>query len=194
MTVHAAKGLEFPIVFLIGMNEGTFPSRKIKSLDEMEEERRLAFVAVTRAEQQLVLTSAEGRNLDATPRYPSRFILDIGVDRLLFDEPPREGLIKEAKEYIDMKSRYLSTGDEEDSLFDIGDRVEHPVMGLGTILERNANKSAYLIQFDDMPTPRAISYRAKLKPTHLGEGEVGESSATDPQGPATGPVPYERKY
>ena len=127
MTVHAAKGLEFPIVFLIGMNEGTFPSRKIKSLDEMEEERRLAFVAVTRAEQQLVLTSAEGRNLDATPRYPSRFILDIGVDRLLFDEPPREGLIKEAKEYIDMKSRYLSTGDEEDSLFDIGDRVEHPV-------------------------------------------------------------------
>ena len=194
MTVHAAKGLEFPIVFLIGMNEGTFPSRKIKSLDEMEEERRLAFVAVTRAEQQLVLTSAEGRNLDATPRYPSRFILDIGVDRLLFDEPPREGLIKEAKEYIDMKSRYLSTGDEEDSLFDIGDRVEHPVMGFGTILERNANKSAYLIQFDDMPTPRAISYRAKLKPTHLGEGEVGESSATDPQGPATGPVPYERKY
>ena len=206
MTVHAAKGLEFPIVFLIGMNEGTFPSRKIKSLDEMEEERRLAFVAVTRAEQQLVLTSAEGRNLDATPRYPSRFILDIGVDRLLFDEPPREGLIKEAKEYIDMKSRYLSTGDEEDSLFDIGDRVEHPVMGFGTILERNANKSAYLIQFDDMPTPRAISYRAKLKPTHLGEGEgEGEAEvaekpetdatpATDPQGPATGPVPYERKY
>ncbi len=98
----------------------------------------------------------------------------------------------------------MVTGDEEDSLFDIGDRVEHPVMGLGTILERNANKSAYLIQFDDMPTPRAISYRAKLKPTHLGEGEgeaevaekpeTGATPATDPQGPATGPVPYERKY
>ncbi len=206
MTVHAAKGLEFPIVFLIGMNEGTFPSRKIKSLDEMEEERRLAFVAVTRAEQQLVLTSAEGRNLDATPRYPSRFILDIGVDRLLFDEPPREGLIKEAKEYIDMKSRYLSTGDEEDSLFDIGDRVEHPVMGPGTILERNANKSAYLIQFDDIPTPRAISYRAKLKAIPFGEGEGGETPAMDaaaapetnapPADPApdAGPVPYERKH
>ena len=222
MTVHAAKGLEFPIVFLIGMNEGTFPSRKIKSLDEMEEERRLAFVAVTRAEQQLVLTSAEGRNLDATPRYPSRFILDIGVDRLLFDEPPREGLIKEAKEYIDMKSRYLSTGDEEDSLFDIGDRVEHPVMGLGTVLERNANKSAYLIQFDDMPTPRAISYRAKLNATPKGEGEGSApepregSKPTEPQEPSdpapdgdskpteppergrpaepTGPIPYQRKY
>ncbi len=216
MTVHAAKGLEFPIVFLIGMNEGTFPSRKIKSLDEMEEERRLAFVAVTRAEQQLVLTSAEGRNLDATPRYPSRFILDIGVDRLLFDEPPREGLIKEAKEYIDMKSRYLSTGDEEDSLFDIGDRVEHPVMGLGTVLERNANKSAYLIQFDDMPTPRAISYRAKLNATPKGEGGTAESApkpaaSTAPAKPLesnepveppansapaepTGPVPYQRKH
>ena len=208
MTVHAAKGLEFPIVFLIGMNEGTFPSRKIKSLDEMEEERRLAFVAVTRAEQQLVLTSAEGRNLDATPRYPSRFILDIGVDRLLFDEPPREGLIKEAKEYIDMKSRYLSTGDEEDSLFDIGDRVEHPVMGLGTVLERNANKSAYLIQFDDMPTPRAISYRAKLNATPKGEGEGGtpepaespegstlaeppESSTPEPQGGSKPAEPQE---
>lgn len=205
MTVHAAKGLEFPIVFLIGMNEGTFPSRKIKSLDEMEEERRLAFVAVTRAEQQLVLTSAEGRNLDATPRYPSRFILDIGVDRLLFDEPPRDGLIKEAKEYIDMKSRYLSTGDEEDSLFDIGDRVEHPVMGLGTVLERNANKSAYLIQFDDMPTPRAISYRAKLNATPKGKGEGSAPEPPENSAPAeptasaepaepTGPVPYQRKH
>ena len=117
-----------------------------------------------------------------------------------------------------MKSRYLSTGDEKDSLFDIGDRVEHPVMGLGTILERNANKSAYLIQFDDMPTPRAISYRAKLKATHLGEGEgereaevaeepeTGATPATDAaaapendappadEAPDAGPVPYERKY
>ena len=183
MTVHAAKGLEFPIVFLMGMNEGTFPSRKVRSQEAMEEERRLAFVAVTRAEQQLVLTSAEGRNLDATPRYPSRFILDIGVDRLLFDEQPREGLIKEAKEYIDMKSRYLATGDEDDCLFDIGDRVEHPVMGPGTVLERNADKHAYLIQFDDIPTPRAISYRAKLNATPKGEGDGTE-----------GPIPYERKY
>lgn len=186
MTVHAAKGLEFPIVFLIGMNEGTFPSRKIKSREQMEEERRLSFVAVTRAEQQLVLTSAEGRNLDGSPRYPSRFLLDIGVDQLVFDEPPREGLIKEAKEYIDMKSRYLTTGDEDDSLFDIGDRVEHPVMGPGTVLERNRDKSAYLIQFDDMPTPRAISYRAPLKATPRGDEE-----SPDGQMP---PRPYTRKF
>ena len=105
-----------------------------------------------------------------------------------------------------MKSRYLSTGDEEDSLFDIGDRVEHPVMGPGTILERNANKSAYLIQFDDIPTPRAISYRAKLKAIPFGEGEGGETPAMDaaaapetnapPADPApdAGPVPYVRKH
>lgn len=192
MTVHAAKGLEFPIVFLMGMNEGTFPSRKVKSLDDMEEERRLAFVAVTRAEQQLVLTAAEGRNLDGTPRYPSRFILDIGTENLLFDEPPREGLIKEAKEYIDMKSRYLSTGDEDDSLFDIGDRVEHPVMGGGTVLERNEKKSAYLIQFDDLPTPRAISYRAKLKAVPYGEGEGTATEPPDEEGGA--PKPYIRKH
>ncbi|MBQ8063164.1 MAG: UvrD-helicase domain-containing protein [Clostridia bacterium] len=184
MTVHAAKGLEFPIVFLAGMNEGTFPSRKVRTLEAMEEERRLSFVAVTRAEQQLVLTAAEGRNLDGTPRYPSRFLFDIGVDQLVFDEPPREGLIKEAKEYIEMKTRYLGTGDVEDSLFDIGDRVEHPVMGLGTILERNAEKSAYLIRFDDMPTPRAISYRAKLKATPKGEGEGNDGE----------PIPYQRQY
>lgn len=48
MTVHAAKGLEFPYVFLCGMNEGIFPSRKIRTLPGMEEERRLAFVAYAR--------------------------------------------------------------------------------------------------------------------------------------------------
>ena len=187
MTVHAAKGLEFPIVFLIGMNEGTFPSRKIKSLDEMEEERRLAFVAVTRVEQQLVLTSAEGRNLDATPRYPSRFILDIRVDRLLFDEPPREGLIKEAKEYIDMKSRYLSTGDEEDSLFDIGDRVEPPSWARHhPRAEREQVRVPHPVRRH--ADARAISYRAKLKPTHLGEGE-GEGEAEVAEKPETDATP-----
>lgn len=60
MTVHAAKGLEFPYVFLCGMNEGVFPSRKVKDISSMEEERRLAFVAMTRAERQLYLSGAEG--------------------------------------------------------------------------------------------------------------------------------------
>ena len=77
MTVHSAKGLEFPYVFLCGMNEGIFPSRKTNTKQAMEEERRLAFVAVTRAEKGLFLTEAEGRNFDGSMRYPSRFLLDI---------------------------------------------------------------------------------------------------------------------
>jgi len=64
MTVHAAKGLEFPYVFLCGMNEGVFPSRKVRTMEGMEEERRLAFVACTRAERQLFLSDAEGTTLD----------------------------------------------------------------------------------------------------------------------------------
>ena len=76
MTVHAAKGLEFPYVFLCGMNEGIFPSRKVRTLPGMEEERRLAFVALTRAEKGLYLSEADGRNFDGSPRYPSRFLLD----------------------------------------------------------------------------------------------------------------------
>ena len=88
MTVHAAKGLEFPYVFLCGMNEGVFPSGRTNTLPGMEEERRLAFVAVTRAEKALYLSEAEGRNLDGSPRYPSRFLLDIDPDLLEYTAPP----------------------------------------------------------------------------------------------------------
>ena len=100
MTVHTAKGLEFPYVFLCGMNEGVFPSRKTATREGMEEERRLAFVAVTRAEKELYITEAEGRNFDGTPRYPSRFILDIDQHLLHYTQPPREELIARAKNMI----------------------------------------------------------------------------------------------
>ncbi len=73
MTVHAAKGLEFPYVFLCGMNEGIFPSRKVRTQQAMEEERRLAFVALTRAEKGLYLSEADGRNFDGTPGIPPAF-------------------------------------------------------------------------------------------------------------------------
>lgn len=68
MTVHTSKGLEFPYVFLCGMNEGIFPSRKTKTREGMEEERRLAFVAMTRAKKRLYLSEAKGRNLDGSPK------------------------------------------------------------------------------------------------------------------------------
>ena len=76
MTLHAAKGLEFPIVFLIGMEEGVFPlSRAAEDQDELEEERRLAYVGITRAEQLLFVTNANTRTLFGKTSYnrPSRF-------------------------------------------------------------------------------------------------------------------------
>ena len=81
MTVHSAKGLEFPYVFLCAMNEGVFPSKKTDTIQKMEEERRLAFVAMTRAQKGLYLSEAEGRNFDGSPRYPSRFLLIIHKSR-----------------------------------------------------------------------------------------------------------------
>lgn len=161
MTVHAAKGLEFPYVFLCGMNDGVFPSRKTKDLLGMEEERRLAFVAMTRTEKRLYLSGAEGRNFDGSPRYPSRFVLDIDSGLLEYTEKPNDGLIADAREYIAHNEKYMPEN-LESTLLPIGARVRHEYFGEGCILETNTEKSAYLVKFDSMPTPRTISFRAKL--------------------------------
>ena len=162
MTVHAAKGLEFPHVILCGMSEGIFPSRKINTRDAMEEERRLAFVAMTRAEKSLTLTMSEGRNIDGSPRYPSRFILDIDQTLLEYTEPPQEGLVKEARDYIRRKDDILRQ-EEAPATLEKGQRIEHFIFGKGTVLDVDMNKKAHIVQFDDMDTPRAISFRAKLE-------------------------------
>ena len=162
MTVHTSKGLEFPYVFLCGMNEGIFPSRKTKTREGKEEERRLAFVAMTRAKKRLYLSEAKGRNLDGSPRYPSRFILDIDQNLLEYDRKPEEGLIKEAREYIELSSRCLLT-DEAPSHYPIGQKILHKIFGPGTIVDVDTEKSAYAILFDGMETPRTISFRVKLE-------------------------------
>ena len=145
------------------MNEGVFPSRKTKTLPGMEEERRLAFVAMTRAEKRLFLSEAEGRNLDGSPRYPSRFLLDVGAEHMEYTAPPREGLIREAREYIAVSERFLPQ-EERTGSFAVGQRVRHAVLGEGTVVEIDTEKGAHLVQFDGMATPRAISFRAKLDP------------------------------
>jgi len=161
MTVHAAKGLEFPCVFLCGMNEGVFPSRKTKDLPGMEEERRLAFVAMTRAEKRLYLSGAEGRNFDGSPRYPSRFVLDISSGLLEYAEEPNDGLIADAREHIAHTGKYLPE-DLAGILLPPGTRIRHEYLGAGAVLELDMEKNAYLIQFDEIPTPRTISFRVKL--------------------------------
>ena len=138
MTVHSAKGLEFPHVFLCGMNEGKSPSRKVRTLPGMEE-RRLAFVAVTRVEQTLCLTEAEG--MDDSPRYSSRFILDIDPELIAYTEPPREGLIADARAMIAVRDRYLSDGAVMPRL-EVGQRVRHSAFGSGTIVDVDTDHSA----------------------------------------------------
>ena len=162
MTVHAAKGLEFPCVFLCGMNEGIFPSRKVRTQEAMEEERRLAFVAATRAEKRLYLTRAESRNFDGSPQYPSRFILDIDRQLIQFTKEPREGLIKEAEDYIELSRKYLPDS-ESDIVFPVGQRVRHAVFGTGTVTDVDRDRGAHVIQFDSMDTPRRISFRVKME-------------------------------
>ena len=162
MTVHAAKGLEFPYVFLCGMNEGIFPSRKVRTLQGMEEERRLAFVALTRAERGLYLSESDGRNFDGSPRYPSRFLLEIDPPLLTFTQPPREGLLREAWEQIRCSSLSLAPSDQ-DVVLPAGQRVRHAMFGPGTVLEADLDKGAHVVQFDRMETPRSISFRAKLE-------------------------------
>ena len=162
MTVHAAKGLEFPCVFLCGMNEGIFPSRKVRTLEAMEEERRLAFVAVTRAEKLLYLTRAESRSFDGSPQYPSRFILDIDRQLIRFTKEPREGLIKEAGDYIELSRKYMPAS-ERDVVFPVGQRVRHAVFGTGTVTDVDRDRGAHVIQFDSMDTPRRISFRVKME-------------------------------
>jgi DNA helicase-2/ATP-dependent DNA helicase PcrA len=162
MTVHAAKGLEFPCVFLCGMNEGIFPSRKVRTLEAMEEERRLAFVAATRAGNRLYLTRAESRNFDGSPQYPSRFILDIDRQLIQFTKEPREGLIKEARDYIELSRKYMPAS-ERDVVFPVGQRVRHAVFGTGTVTDVDRDRGAHVIQFDSMDTPRKISFRVKME-------------------------------
>ncbi len=163
MTIHAAKGLEFPAVFLCAMNEGIIPSRKTRSEPQMEEERRLAFVALTRAKRNLCLSDAEGKNLDNTTRYVSRFVFDIDKGLMDFDEPLADSLQAGTVGFV---KKHNLLPDKAKIPFAIGDRVWHPVFHEGTITDISYEEEAVFIQFDNKPTVRALALRAvgKLKP------------------------------
>ena len=153
MTVHAAKGLEFPYVFVCGLNEGVFPSNRVRDRSELEEERRLAYVALTRAEKELYITDSEGFRHDGGVRHPSRFIFNI--DEALFE---RDGeidpeMIREAKAMISADELKL---DNKMNDFKVNDLIEHPHYGSGTILSTDEGVNAYLIKFDSLATPKSI--------------------------------------
>lgn len=162
MTIHTAKGLEFDCVFLPGLNEGMFPSRQTRNLAGMEEERRLAFVALTRARKELYLSEAQGQLHTGSSRYPSRFVFDIGLDHATWNPSIPKDLQDAAKRMIGLRKNLLPQSEGQEAL-EAGDLVEHPVFGQGIILEINPDKQAITVQFDKLNTQRTLSTRVRLK-------------------------------
>ncbi|SEP77777.1 DNA helicase-2 / ATP-dependent DNA helicase PcrA [Treponema bryantii] len=164
MTIHTAKGLEFPVVFIVGMNENMFPSQKVDSLKAMEEERRLAFVAVTRAQKRLYLSEAEGFTNRAGGRYPSRFIFDIDKSLLNYEVELPPQLLTKTRLYIQESDSILAKKSELADLA-VGDTVEHKILGRGTILAIDQTAATYTVKFEKTATPRKMSFRAPLTKT-----------------------------
>lgn len=154
MTIHQAKGLEFDTVFVVGMSEGVMPnyrSIRDRKQDGLEEERRLAYVAVTRAENELYLTESEGYSHETGEKYPSRFIFEVQEGLLHVEGALPMDLIDATKRFIQKNDDEMLNGnDNSDSMsqFQIGDTVEHPSFGRGIIVEENLTENVYLIRFD----------------------------------------------
>ncbi|MCC9850146.1 DNA helicase PcrA, partial [Streptococcus agalactiae] len=166
MTLHAAKGLEFPVVFLIGMEEGVFPlSRAIEDADELEEERRLAYVGITRAEQILFLTNANTRTLFGKTSYnrPTCFIREIDDELIQYqglarpvnssfgvkyskEQPTQFGQGMSLQQALQARKsnsqpqvtaqlQALNTNNSHETSWEIGDVATHKKWGDGTVLE-----------------------------------------------------------
>ena len=160
MTVHAAKGLEFPYVFICGFNEGIFPSKNIKRFDEMEEERRLAYVAYTRAETMLFISDAEGVNYDNSIRYPSRFIFVTGEDCLKYLVELEDDFVMQSMQWIRLSEDKFSSCKTQ---IKVGDIVEHVKFGRGKVIAKENDSSVFVIKFDKLATERNLSFTAPLK-------------------------------
>lgn len=161
MTIHAAKGLEFPVVFVCGLSEGVFPSSRIAGYDDIEEERRLAYVAYTRAEERLFLSDAEGLTFEGESRCPSRFIFNIDEQYLEYVVPIDENVKAGYLKRIDGNERVMKELDNP--TISAGTRIRHPYMGDGTVLSIDYEQKCYEIQFDKMQTPRNIMMTMQLE-------------------------------
>ena len=161
MTIHVSKGLEFPYVFICGMSEGIFPSSKVKSEDGMEEERRLAFVAMTRCEKGLYLSDGDQRKTGDN-LFVSRFVLDVDPAYVDYVKPMDEDAVRRNHEYIE-KSEQTLLPDEEDFPLKAGDRVRHRVFGMGTVEKVDFQEEAVFVKFDTLTTVRALALSATKK-------------------------------
>ena len=150
MTIHQSKGLEFPTVFVTGLTEGAFPNHRSireRRQDGEEEERRLMYVAVTRAESMLYLSESEGYlNDNGALKYPSRFISEIPEVLLTVEGNPDPQLFEGTRRMVSMLNSELMTGD--DTPMPPGTAVEHRVFGRGTVVSYDPAARSYRVKFD----------------------------------------------
>lgn len=178
MTMHSAKGLEFPIVFLAGMEEGVFPSyRSIGEESEMEEERRLCYVGITRAREKLFLTFTKSRTLFGNTTYnrQSRFIDEIPEDLLkyisensdLIKSDVRKSVTNQisADEWKQRTASFIKAAELNTDELVAGTRVLHKKFGAGTITAREPEGSDFKLEidFDQFGMKRLLASYAKLK-------------------------------
>ena len=159
MTLHSAKGLEFPIVFVAGVEEGLFPHRmSMEDPEGLEEERRLCYVGMTRAMQRLYLSHAETRRLHGTENYayPSRFLREIPAE--LIEEVRGGG--------ISRPDGTAGTYGSARGGFELGQLVFHPKFGRGTVLNSEGKGASARIQvnFEDVGAKWLVLAYAQLEP------------------------------
>jgi DNA helicase-2/ATP-dependent DNA helicase PcrA len=165
MTLHSAKGLEFPLVFLTGLEEGLFPSnRSMEENGRLEEERRLAYVGLTRAREKLILTYAETRRLHGMEMYgtPSRFLREIPAN-LLHEVRPKVNVAKSG-----FNSAYNSTRMSEapSGGLKLGQRVSHASFGVGIVMDCEGNGAHARVQvnFENAGSKWLVLAYANLAP------------------------------
>lgn len=172
MTVHSAKGLEFPIVFLAGLEEGLFPGMKSMETDEdIQEERRLCYVAITRAKKKLYITKAQSRTTygKTTVAQPSRFFRELPQDKLLDVTGIGEKAVNTIRKTgwdVSIKPRNTSfTPDTEQVDFFKGDIVEHRKFGRGKVISAKqfGSDSILVIEFESIGEKQLMAAFAKLK-------------------------------
>jgi DNA helicase-2/ATP-dependent DNA helicase PcrA len=177
MTLHSAKGLEFPVVFMCGMEDGLFPSqRSMYSSEEIEEERRLCYVGITRAKKELYLTYAERRSMYGGSTYSkaSRFLDEIPTEfiKTIESKIPKaaQGAKTSQSEMFDKiferkKTTPVTVAQPTSFEFKAGDMVEHRKFGKGMILSvtPSGNDVKVEIVFDDVGTKSLMGSFAKLK-------------------------------
>jgi len=160
MTLHSAKGLEFPLVFLCGLEDGLFPhQRSLNDADGLEEERRLCYVGLTRAQRQIFLTYAEQRRLHGIDNFgtPSRFIREIPQELL---EEVRPALSVSYPVY-----RPKGSLEEEPSAVKLGQRVRHGKFGEGVVLncEGSGSHARVQVNFEQAGTKWLVVAYARLE-------------------------------